>query len=561
MAGPSKVEFPGQKKRQRMRARGTKKASAGVRKKLENSLAELLDDPGAILPIADYVVRRARKDPVQRSLRECAKVIEKKNNRKWLGKRMVKRRGDGVARALAGSLHVAHDDELKDMVAVFDHAVFGTASFIRRGGGKPTQLISFQNFSHPTQRLLTWEEHAKAGWWFFSVDSGIICTGIEPEPPEGWLANGLSDSPIKFTPKDGVYFSKNVSDGDSDVQINFGGEIVHLSEDDLNGVDGDDSFVRSIALRVLPPKISEFTTVDWSWRPEGWPNEQDLPSTTQEKINEVMDAWMNLSIPDARLIKVLRRTLCNSLDVGCIAGESWYALEKQADLISGMSGSAPEKEALDLVLTEIINLGGGIHVNGNGDFEELEDQVIRLEERSCHANLVALWPEWGEMILEDMYGITGDDADEIIQTQTRKKQGFGALLKKLDAQRAEHKLLSRFPWKAGEMDGLCGYTDGLIRKAHTNGVGSTITAAKKGKSSSEKALGWAWICVHERSESEGWHFDSDARDKGGDWIPALKVLFQASEGLADGGGSDEYIDAMQEFANRSGATDFVDNRN
>ena len=89
MAGPSKVEFPGQKKRQRMRARGTKKASAGVRKKLETSIAELIDDTGAILPIADYVVRRARKDKVKRYIRECEKVIEKKNNRKWLGKRMV----------------------------------------------------------------------------------------------------------------------------------------------------------------------------------------------------------------------------------------------------------------------------------------------------------------------------------------------------------------------------------------------------------------------------------------------------------------------------------------
>ena len=85
MAGPSKVEFPGKKKAQRMRARGTKRASAGVLKKLESSLAELLDDPGSILPIADYVVKRARRDPVQRSLKECDKVIAKKNGRN-LGK-------------------------------------------------------------------------------------------------------------------------------------------------------------------------------------------------------------------------------------------------------------------------------------------------------------------------------------------------------------------------------------------------------------------------------------------------------------------------------------------
>ena len=76
MAGPSKVQFPGQKK-QRMRARGTKRPSAGVLKRLEKNLSELLDEPHAMMPVVAYTVKRARKDPVQRSLKECAKVIAK----------------------------------------------------------------------------------------------------------------------------------------------------------------------------------------------------------------------------------------------------------------------------------------------------------------------------------------------------------------------------------------------------------------------------------------------------------------------------------------------------
>ena len=194
MAGPSKVQFPGQKK-QRMRARGTKRASEGVRKRLEKNLAALLEDPHARMPTVAYTIKQARKDPVQRSLKECAKVIAKKNDRKWLGKRMMRRRGDGVARALAGSLHAAHDDE-RSMVAVFDHPIFGSSSFVRRGVGKPTQMVAFQNFINPKQRLLTWEEHARNGWWFFSIDDGIVCTGTEPEPPEGWIEGGLSLSLI-----------------------------------------------------------------------------------------------------------------------------------------------------------------------------------------------------------------------------------------------------------------------------------------------------------------------------------------------------------------------------
>ena len=556
MAGPSKVQFPGQKK-QRMRARGTKRASEGVRKRLEKNLAALLEDPHARMPTVAYTIKRARKDPVQRSLKECAKVIAKKNDRKWLGKRMMRRRGDGVARALAGSLHAAHDDE-RSMVAVFDHPIFGSSSFVRRGVGKPTQMVAFQNFINPKQRLLTWEEHARNGWWFFSIDDGIVCTGTEPEPPEGWIEGGLSDAPMKFSNKDGIYCSPNaVPDQSEGVHLIVGDATVVLDEEDLAGVGEEESVARSIALRMLPPRLADFAEVNWDWRPEGWPEDKELPTDTQEKVDEVIDAWLNLSLTDSNLIKALRKVLCRNLSEGCIIGERWWPMDELSVMLDSISGSAPEKEALQLVFSEALK-NGGLDVRGDGTFVELEEDVLRLEETSCHANLVALWPEWGDMILEEIYGITGDEAAQIVEKQTKRKQGFGAFLKKMDAERTEHLLMDKFPWKEGDMDGLCGRADAFVRKARVDGIGSTISMAKKGRDALDKALGWAWINVHERAESEGWHFDSDARDKGGDWVPALKALYEASEILVEDGEVGAYVTAMQSFATQSGASDFTD---
>jgi len=556
MAGPSKVQFPGQKK-QRMRARGTKRASEGVRKRLEKNLAALLEDPHARMPTVAYTIKRARKDPVQRSLKECAKVIAKKNDRKWLGKRMMRRRGDGVARALAGSLHAAHDDE-RSMVAVFDHPIFGSSSFVRRGVGKPTQMVAFQNFINPKQRLLTWEEHARNGWWFFSIDDGIVCTGTEPEPPEGWIEGGLSDAPMKFSNKDGIYCSPSaVPDQSEGVHLIVGDATVVLDEEDLAGVGEEESVARSIALRMLPPRLADFAEVNWDWRPEGWPEDKELPTDTQEKVDEVVDAWLNLSLTDSNLIKALRKVLCRNLSEGCIIGERWWPMDELSVMLDSISGSAPEKEALQLVFSEALK-NGGLDVRGDGTFEDLEEDVLRLEETSCHANLVALWPEWGDMILEEIYGITGDEAAQIVEKQTKRKQGFGAFLKKMDAERTEHLLMDKFPWKEGDMDGLCGRADAFVRKARVDGIGSTISMAKKGRDALDKALGWAWINVHERAESEGWHFDSDARDKGGDWVPALKALYEASEILVEDGEVDAYVTAMQSFATQSGASDFTD---
>ena len=555
MAGPSKVQFPGQKK-QRMRARGTKRASEGVRKRLEKNLAALLEDPHARMPTVAYTIKRSRKDPVQRSLKECAKVIAKKNDRKWLGKRMMRRRGDGVARALAGSLHAAHDDE-RSMVAVFDHPIFGSSSFVRRGVGKPTQMVAFQNFINPKQRLLTWEEHARNGWWFFSIDDGIVCTGNEPNPPTGWVEGGLSDAPMKFSDQDGIYCSPNAAPDQSEgVHLIVVDATVVLDEEDLAGVGEEESVARSIALRMLPPRLADFAEVNWDWRPEGWPVDKKLPTDTQEKVDEVIDAWLNLSLTDSNLIKALRKVLCRNLSEGCIIGERWWPMDELSVMLDSISGSAPEKEALQLVFSEALK-NGGLDVRGDGTFEELEEDVLRLEETSCHANLVALWPKWGDVILEEIYGITGDDAAQIVEKQTKRKQGFGAFLKKMDAERNEHLLMAKFPWKEGEMDGLCGRADALVRKARIDGIGSTISMAKKGRDALDKALGWAWINVHERAESEGWHFDSDARDKGGDWVPAMKSLYEASEILVEDGEVDPYVAAMQSFATQSGASDFT----
>lgn len=545
------MEFPGQGKKKRVRARGTKRASAGVLKRLESQLSNLLEDPESLLPVQAYTMRRARKDPVHRSLVECRKVIAKRHDSNWLRKRMVKRRGDAVARALAGSMHAAHDDE-RSMVAVFNHPIFGNASFVRRGAGRPTQLVAFQNHSHPRQRLLAWEDHAKAGWWFFTTDEGITCSGQNPEPPEGWLVQGLGDVPFKMVERSGVWCSENADPDDvMNLRVRIGEVDVALAESDLSGVDEEDSFARSIALRMLPPKLSAFAEVRFDWRPEGWPEEAPLPASAAERVDEVIDAWLNLSLTDARLLQTLRKALCLNLDEGCVLGERWWSMEDLDGLLTAISGSPPEKAALELILRAALE-EGGISVPSDGTTETLETEVIRLAETSCHANLVALWPEWGDLVLEKQYGITGDAAIEIIERQAKRKQGFGAFLKKMEAQRTEHLLLSRFPWEEGDMGGLCGRADALVRKARTDGVGATISVARK-----EGALGWAWITVHDRIESEGWRFESDAKDKGGDWVPALRAVFEASEALAEGEGSEAYVEAMSTFAERSGATDFV----
>ena len=68
------------------------------------------------------------------------------------------------------------------------------------------------------------------------------------------------------------------------------------------------------------------------------------------------------------------------------------------------------------------------------------------------------------------------------------------------------------------------FADFLVRSAVENGVASTVSKARKGKNL-EMAMGWAWLNVHERTESDAWRFDESSRDKGGDWVLMHYVLF------------------------------------
>ena len=113
MAGPSKVEFPGQKK-QRIRMRGTKHANEATANKLKRELAKLLENPRAHLPVMTWKGKLSwgRTDPVTKTMRALEAIVRKKDNVTWLGKRMMSKRGDDVAKAFAGSLHAAHDEEI-----------------------------------------------------------------------------------------------------------------------------------------------------------------------------------------------------------------------------------------------------------------------------------------------------------------------------------------------------------------------------------------------------------------------------------------------------------------
>jgi len=545
---PAEVSFPGDKnRRKKIRMRGIKQASKEIQHRLDRNLEELMDDPEIFVPEIRGEVDGSffSKDRMARTLKELSVVASKRSDPRWLRKRMTKKGGDPVCCALAGSLLAASEED-RTTVAVFKNPLFGVASYIRRGSGKQSHLAGIQNHTHPKIRLLVWDEHAKAGQWFFSWDGGFVFTGSTPSPPAEWVEWSLDNASIELS-GDEIRWSRGlneqtVADGELTevgwLRMEFGdGTVVGLSQAALAKT--EEQFAQSVAMGMMPPRLSDVSSTEWMWRPQGWPEDRGLPEEGIERLEEVLGAWLGLALDDSLLTRSCRSSILNSICDGFVVGTHWFSEEARVDFLEHMTGAAEERAALSCILD---SLETGIHVRTDGVVLEIEDDVVRFEDSSCHPNLVALWPEHGLTILEGIYGMSGGEAEDILSKQEKRKQGFGAFLRELSVSRSTAMRLERLPWEAGSLPSPLNFADNLIRQAVDSGVASTVSKARKGKGL-EMAMGWAWLNVHERTESDAWRFDEASRDKGGDWVPALQALWDAAEDLL----LNENKDAVQDY--------------
>ena len=554
MAGPSKVEFPGQKK-QRVLMRGTKHAHEATANRIKRELAQLLEDPEEKLPTMLWKgrLRWGRTDPVTKTLRELKTIIKKKNDVRWLGKRMMAKRGDPVAKAFAGSLHAAHDEDFT-MVGKFSSGSFGGASFIRRGDGKQGYLAGLQNHSHLTLRMLPWEDHAKRGMYFFTWKGGFVCTGPKPSPPDEWLEDVLDRSRFGFTKDDGiplpVWVTKDLDpnavlefnpSADGYVRFTFKhGPVVAIGFDAL-GESGkkEASFIHHLALSMLPPFLPSILTIEANWAPKGWPEGKALPEASAEGIDKVIDAWQGLTMNEGLIAMAVQRAVIDAIDEGLVLGDTWIEGNNLDAIEQGLAdhaGSIDERHLAAHMLLASMGEGPtdevGMRINPRGDIADRKGQALEIMAgTSCGNILGTLWEKWGMAGLAGL-GIEGVEAEEIWKKQNKKPQPFGTFLKGLDSARSQARRVARFPSRSGEFDGAAGKIHDLVLQGLLDGVGKAErVATSRHPSIDEAAASWAWLLAAGRSAGQDWHFESNARDRAGAWLAATKTLLAAGESL------------------------------
>jgi len=538
MAQPSKVEFPGQK--QRMRMRGTKQANLDTQKRLRKNLDKLLEEGETLLPAMTWTgkLKWGRVDPVTKTLAELRKIMQKRNDVKFLSKRMMAKRGDPVGKAMAGSLVAAHEKEIS-IVGDYKHQSFGSASFVRKGDGKIMYLAGIQNHHLPTMRMLPWEEHAKRGYFFFSWQGGFVCSGPEPKLPEGWLADVLSRSRFDFTSKDGIWATKgldleSVSNcemaGEGYLLLNFiNGNKVAIGFEELAKNRGKTSFIHDLALSMLPPNLSNVMTPDAVWYPEGAGQDE-----AKEAIDRILDAWMGLTLDEGSIGKRVKLTVIHHIPSGYIVGEKWF--ENVEDVSSELNGSELEKK-LATKMMQLAN-NSGIRIGQGGKTDEREGDALEIAANSCNDVLSALWKDYGKEGLVSI-GISEEMASELWAMQNTKKRAFGKFLKDIQDKISKSDILDKFPYRQGEISGPVGVIYDLTIIGLVDGMGKAEKIAmSKHKDIDSESAAWAWLLACNKSTGQDWHFSPNARERGGAWRAAATTVWNCGNSVVN----DEDID-------------------
>ena len=79
-------------------------------------------------------------------------------------------------------------------------------------------------------------------------------------------------------------------------------------------------------MSMMPPnKLGEVCEAAWIWRPEGWPEDRALPEEGLERVDEVLNTWLKMSLEDNALARACRYSILNSITDGFVVGSNWFS--------------------------------------------------------------------------------------------------------------------------------------------------------------------------------------------------------------------------------------------
>ncbi|GIS29336.1 MAG: hypothetical protein Ct9H90mP1_0640 [Methanobacteriota archaeon] len=80
---------------------------------------------------------------------------------------------------------------------------------------------------------------------------------------------------------------------------------------------------------------------------------QDSTQEGLERVDEVLNTWLKMSLEENALARACRYSILNSITEGFVVGSNWFSDDDRGEFLDHMSGTEDERRALACVLDSI----------------------------------------------------------------------------------------------------------------------------------------------------------------------------------------------------------------
>ncbi|HKV90589.1 MAG TPA: hypothetical protein VJQ43_05265, partial [Thermoplasmata archaeon] len=470
-----------------------RRASGGRESDLLRRAAKLRDSVAALLPerIGDgpWAKFDRRKEELEavRAARDEETQLER-----------LSKRGDPMARALAGLLRFYHDPELPAMLVA--RYPSGEIPFAPFGRTTREANVAIQNADDPARLMIGYLDWARKGFYFFATEKTLYCTGRVAAPPAAFLAAQMEAQPYRLSSAGGdVYDCPHLSRQEHRPFVAVAWPSGHREwRACLACAKGERQLLAALTSRLAVPKpLREFTVAaELNVECHGGPgcvhaSLPELPRAVRKRYlfgrssdRDLLDAYL------AYLAPRLERTRAPVF----VASGVCYGSDR-AKFVEALGPTAEERTALERTLPAV-----------EGLFVIDEPRASRALER--------LWPKHADEIVG---AIVPDpkEAERLVREARAAPGRVSELLARAARRGAEEARQRELP-KFRNLAPEAAYVDGVARVYRSRGPAAaekwlTERLPREGK---ERGLAVGLLSALERLGPHDWQFTETERKFG-----------------------------------------------
>ncbi len=164
--------------------RGPRKASKIQKKNLIENAKKLAKDPMKVIPECRDNCLFCK---FGRSKRKIKKIEKYSDDESKLEK--YSKRGPDLSKAVASTILFGIQEEAKQITTAKTPA--GEIAYAKKGDSSKKRLIGVQHFPDPKKRLIAYSKEADKGFYFYSLEDKVICTGKTDAPPKRFVNSAI----------------------------------------------------------------------------------------------------------------------------------------------------------------------------------------------------------------------------------------------------------------------------------------------------------------------------------------------------------------------------------